>query len=63
MKFKFIGKTSELYGINENNSYEILQFGIKNNCFIIYIINEERKLNIISYPSVNKFNENWLYTE
>ena len=62
MKFKFIGKNSE-DGFCQDKIYQILQFGIKNNYFIIYVINNKQEMNVVPYSSVNKFNENWIYIE
>ncbi len=63
MKFKFIGNNSESNGFCQNEIYQILQFGIKNNYFIIYVINNRKEMNVIPYSSVNKFNENWIFIE
>lgn len=63
MKFKFIGNNSESDGFCKNEIYQILQFGIKNNYFIIYVINDKQEMNVIPYSSVNKFNENWIFIE
>lgn len=58
MKFKFIGNNSESNRFCKDKIYQILQFGIKNNYFIIYVINDKQEMNVIPYSSVNKFNEN-----
>lgn len=63
MRFKFIGNNSESDGFRKNEIYQILQFGIKNNYFIIYVINDKQEMNVIPYSSVNKFNENWIFIE
>ena len=57
MKFRFIGEKK----FNTNNIYEILQFELVNKHFCAYVIDDNNKLTFISYPSMDKFNENWSY--
>lgn len=63
MIFKFIGKDSQFYGFYTGKNYKIIQFGIQNNHFIIYALNEEYKVTIIPYTSIDKFNDNWEYID
>lgn len=63
MIFKFIGKDSKLYGFYTGKNYKIMQFGIQNSHFVVYALNEENKVSIIPYTSVDKINDNWEYID
>lgn len=63
MKFIFKGKDTTTYKFYKDKIYNILQFGIKNNHFIIYAINEENKMVLVPYLSIDVFNDNWNFME
>lgn len=68
MKFKFIGINSILYDFSNNETYQILQFGMERygsqkKYLVIYVIDDKKKLNVIPYSSTDTFNENWEFIE